>query len=120
MAQRMVKCVKLNKELPGLEEAPWAGELGQRIYDNVSQEAWDQWLNFLRMLINEYRLVPSSKEARNSSPSRWRRFSLAKVQRIHPVMFRSSEAVASGEWLATHLCISNFKEPNAIPGIDLL
>jgi Fe-S cluster biosynthesis and repair protein YggX len=63
MAQRMVKCVKLNKELPGLEEPPWAGELGQRIYDNVSQEAWDQWLNFLRMLINEYRLVPSTKEA---------------------------------------------------------
>ena len=63
MAQRMVKCVKLHKELPGLEEAPWFGELGQRIYDNVSQEAWDQWLNLLRMLINEYRLVPSTKEA---------------------------------------------------------
>jgi Fe-S cluster biosynthesis and repair protein YggX len=63
MAQRLVKCVKLQKELPGLEEAPWTGELGQRIYDNVSQEAWDQWLNFLRMLINEYRLVPSTKEA---------------------------------------------------------
>jgi Fe-S cluster biosynthesis and repair protein YggX len=63
MAQRMVNCVKLHKELPGLDEAPWTGELGQRIYDNVSQEAWDQWLNFLRMLINEYRLVPSTKEA---------------------------------------------------------
>jgi Fe-S cluster biosynthesis and repair protein YggX len=63
MAQRMVKCVKLHKELPGLEEAPWYGELGQRIYDNVSQEAWDQWVNYLRMLINEYRLVPASKEA---------------------------------------------------------
>ncbi len=63
MAQRMVKCVKLKKELPGLDEAPWPGELGQRIYDNVSQEAWNQWLSFLRMLINEYRLVPSTKEA---------------------------------------------------------
>lgn len=63
MAQRMVKCVKLHKELPGLDEAPWMGELGQRIYDNVSQEAWNQWLNMLRMLINEYRLVPSTKEA---------------------------------------------------------
>ncbi len=65
MAQRMVKCVKLHKELPGLEEPPWFGELGQRIYDNVSQEAWDQWLNLLRMLINEYRLVPSTKEAQD-------------------------------------------------------
>jgi Fe-S cluster biosynthesis and repair protein YggX len=63
MAQRMVKCVKLNKELPGLDEPPWPGELGQRIYDTVSQEAWTQWLNLLRMLINEYRLVPSTKEA---------------------------------------------------------
>jgi len=65
MAQRTVKCVKLHKELPGLEEPPWFGELGQRIYDNVSQEAWDQWLNLLRMLINEYRLVPSTKEAQD-------------------------------------------------------
>jgi len=63
MAQRIVKCVKLNKELPGLEEPPWTGELGQRIYDNVSQEAWNEWVNFLRMLINEYRLVPSNKES---------------------------------------------------------
>jgi Fe-S cluster biosynthesis and repair protein YggX len=63
MAQRMVNCVKLHKELPGLDEAPWFGELGQRIYDNVSQEAWEMWLNHLRMLINEYRLVPSTKEA---------------------------------------------------------
>jgi len=65
MAQRMVQCVKLHKELPGLDEAPWAGELGQRIYENVSQEAWGQWLNLLRMLINEYRLVPSTKEAQD-------------------------------------------------------
>jgi Fe-S cluster biosynthesis and repair protein YggX len=65
MAQRMVKCVKLHKELPGLEEAPWYGELSQRIYDNVSQEAWDMWLAHLRMLINEYRLVPSTKEAQD-------------------------------------------------------
>ena len=63
MSQRMVKCVKLGKELPGLDEPPWNGELGQRIYDNVSQEAWEQWLNHLRMLINEYRLSPASKEA---------------------------------------------------------
>jgi Fe-S cluster biosynthesis and repair protein YggX len=63
MAQRMVMCVKLHKELPGLDEAPWYGELGQRIFDNVSQEAWAEWLAHLRMLINEYRLVTSNKEA---------------------------------------------------------
>jgi len=63
MPQHMVKCVKMGKELPGLDEPPWNGELGQRIYDNVSQEAWEQWLSHLRMLINEYRLSPASKEA---------------------------------------------------------
>ena len=65
MAQRMVKCVMLKKELPGLDEPPWTGELGQRIYDNVSQQAWNSWLDHLRMLINEYRLVPSTKEAQD-------------------------------------------------------
>ncbi len=63
MAQRMVHCVKLGKELPGLEEPPWNGELGQRIFESISQEAWDQWVNHLRILINEYRLVLASKEA---------------------------------------------------------
>jgi Fe-S cluster biosynthesis and repair protein YggX len=63
MSERMVKCVKLGKELPGLEEPPWSGELGQRIFDNVSQEAWNEWVDHLRMLINEYRLSPATKEA---------------------------------------------------------
>ena len=63
MAERMVKCVKFGRELPGLEEPPWSGELGQRIYDNVSQEAWNLWVDHLRMLINEYRIRPATKEA---------------------------------------------------------
>jgi Fe-S cluster biosynthesis and repair protein YggX len=62
MAERMVKCVLLKKELPGLEEPPWGGELGQRIYENVSQQAWSLWLDRLRMIINEYRLSPAHKE----------------------------------------------------------
>jgi Fe-S cluster biosynthesis and repair protein YggX len=62
MAQRMVKCVLFKKELPGLEEPPWSGELGQRIYENVSQEAWNLWVDRLRILINEYRLSPARKE----------------------------------------------------------
>ena len=74
MAERMVKCVKLGKELPGLDEPPWSGELGQRIYDNVSQEAWEQWLSYLRMLINEYRLSPASKEAQDFIAQQMERF----------------------------------------------
>ena len=63
MAQRMVKCVKLQQELPGLEEPPWSGELGQRIYDNVSEQAWEMWLEQLKMILNEYRLNPATREA---------------------------------------------------------
>jgi Fe-S cluster biosynthesis and repair protein YggX len=63
MAQRMVKCVKLGRELPGLDEPPWSGELGQRIYDNVSEQAWNLWVEQLKMMINEFRLNPSTPEA---------------------------------------------------------
>lgn len=54
---RMVKCVKLGRELPGLDKPPFAGELGQRIYDNVSQEAWQMWLEHQVLLINHNGLV---------------------------------------------------------------
>jgi len=63
MAQHMVKCVKLGRELPGLDEPPWSGELGQRIYDNVSEQACNLWVEQLKMMINEFRLNPSTPEA---------------------------------------------------------
>jgi Fe-S cluster biosynthesis and repair protein YggX len=53
---RMVQCAKLKQELPGLEKPPFKGELGQRVFDTVSQQAWRQWLEHSKMLINEYRL----------------------------------------------------------------
>jgi Fe-S cluster biosynthesis and repair protein YggX len=55
---RMVKCVKFGREMPGLDRIPWKGELGKRIYDNVSQEAWRMWVEHSKMLMNEYRLNP--------------------------------------------------------------
>jgi Fe-S cluster biosynthesis and repair protein YggX len=63
MAERMVLCAKVGRELPGLDEPPFDGELGQKIYDNVSQEAWAMWANHLKMIINEYRLNPATLEA---------------------------------------------------------
>jgi len=62
-AGRMVRCVKLKKELPGLDAPPWPGELGQRIYNQVSAEAWRLWEERMRMILNEYRLLPFQKEA---------------------------------------------------------
>jgi Fe-S cluster biosynthesis and repair protein YggX len=61
---RTVTCVLLKKEAEGLDFAPYPGELGQRIYGNVSKEAWQQWLGHQTMLINEYRLSPIEPEAR--------------------------------------------------------
>ena len=61
---RTVKCVKLGKELPGLAEVPFEGHpLGQKIYDNVSQDAWNQWKEHMKMLMNEYRLNLATPEA---------------------------------------------------------
>ncbi len=60
---RMVKCVKLGQELPGLTFVPMKGELGRRIYESVSEQAWKMWLRHSTMIINEYRLNPADPEA---------------------------------------------------------
>lgn len=61
---RMVNCVKLGKEAEGLERAPYPGDLGKRIFENVSKEAWQQWLKQQTILINEYRLSPIDPKSR--------------------------------------------------------
>jgi Fe-S cluster biosynthesis and repair protein YggX len=58
---RTVHCVKLDKDLDGLEKPPFRGPLGQRIFDNVSGQAWRSWLEHSKMLINEYRLDLTSE-----------------------------------------------------------
>jgi Fe-S cluster biosynthesis and repair protein YggX len=50
---RVVQCVVLKQELEGLENPPYPGELGIRIYENISKEAWKRWLEHLVMVINE-------------------------------------------------------------------
>ncbi len=61
---RMVKCVKLGCEAEGLDYQTYPGELGQRIWENVSKEAWKMWLSHQTMLMNEYRLSPIDPKAR--------------------------------------------------------
>lgn len=60
---RTVFCQKLQRELPGLEAPPWPGELGQRIFEHISADAWEQWEERMKMILNEYRLLPFQKEA---------------------------------------------------------
>jgi Fe-S cluster biosynthesis and repair protein YggX len=52
----MVKCAKLGRELPGVVYRPFNNELGQRIFDNVSQEAWTMWIEHSKRIVNEFRL----------------------------------------------------------------
>ena len=64
MADRTVYCVKLHKEAPGLDEVPFEGHpIGQKIYENVSKEAWRGWVEHMKMLMNEYRLNLATTEA---------------------------------------------------------
>lgn len=61
---RMVFCVKLQKEGEGLDYPPYPGELGKRIYETVSKEAWEAWIRQQTMLVNEYRLNMMDPHAR--------------------------------------------------------
>jgi len=61
---RTVNCVVLKREAEGLDYVPYPGELGQRIYENVSKEGWQRWVAHQTMLINEYRLTPIEPKAR--------------------------------------------------------
>jgi Fe-S cluster biosynthesis and repair protein YggX len=63
--RRMVHCVKLQRDLPGLDAPPWPGPLGQRIFEHVSAEAWEMWEERMKMILNEYRLLPFQKEAQD-------------------------------------------------------
>ena len=61
---RMIQCAYLKREAPGLERPPYPGELGKRIYQSISKEAWGRWMQHQTMLINEYRLTPIEPKAR--------------------------------------------------------
>ena len=61
---RTVNCVLLGDEAEGLDRPPYPGDLGQRIFENVSKLAWQRWVGHQTMLINEYRLTPFEPKAR--------------------------------------------------------
>ena len=61
---RMVNCVLLGREAEGLDRPTYPGDLGKRIFENVSKEAWAKWVQQQTMLLNEYRLSPIDPKAR--------------------------------------------------------
>ena len=62
---RLIDCTKLKKQADGLDRPPYPGELGEKIYAQISKEAWQLWLNHQTMLINEYRLSMIDPKARD-------------------------------------------------------
>jgi Fe-S cluster biosynthesis and repair protein YggX len=84
MAQRMVKCAKFGKEMPGLDEAPFDTELGQKIYENISAEAWRLWGEHAKMIINEYRLNPADRKAQEILVNQMEQFFFGEGAQLPP------------------------------------
>lgn len=61
---RMVKCAKLGIEVEGLENPPFPGAKGQRIFENISKQVWQEWMNLQTMLINEHKLASYEPQAK--------------------------------------------------------
>ena len=81
---RRVFCVKFQREMPGLDAPTWPGELGQRIFDNVSAEAWKQWEDRMKMILNEYRLMPWQKEAQELVAKQMEEFFFSGTDALPP------------------------------------
>ncbi len=82
---RTVYCLKLQKEAEGLDSPPYPGELGKKIYENISKQAWQMWVNHQTMLINEYRLSMIDPKAR--------KFLLEEMQKF---LFGAGSAAPAG------------------------
>lgn len=87
---RLIYCLKLKKKCEGLEWAPCPGELGEKVYQHISKEAWSSWLHHQTMLINEYRLTMIDPKARDFLTQEMEKF-LFGAGSATPEGFRSVE-----------------------------
>jgi Fe-S cluster biosynthesis and repair protein YggX len=88
----MVKCVKLGQELPGVVYRPFENELGKRIYDNVSQDAWRQWIEQSKMMVNEYRIDLTSPQGQRMLLEKAEEFFFGTGTEEHPPEFVAPDA----------------------------
>ena len=88
---RTVQCVILKREAEGLERLPYPGALGQRIFENVSKEAWGGWVRHQTMLINENRLTPVDPKARKFVEAEMEKFFFGPGSE-KPADFKAPEA----------------------------
>jgi len=80
----MVQCVKFGKEAEGLDKPPFRGELGERVFESVSKEAWQMWLEHSKMLINEYRLDLTSEQGQKVWMSELENFFFGEGSQLPP------------------------------------
>ena len=85
---RMVQCKKLGREEPGLDFVPFDDELGERIYNEISADAWRQWIEYSKKLINEYRLDLVTAEAFNFLHKRCEEFLFTDTAAAEPPMYK--------------------------------
>ena len=86
---RMVNCIKLGKEAEGLDMLTYPGELGQKIFDSISKEAWQSWVNHQTMLMNEYRLSPINPKDRKFLEEEMEKFCLVMDLLLWTILFLS-------------------------------
>lgn len=79
---RIVHCAKLGRDLPGLEKPPFPGELGQRIYDNISEQAWEMWQEQSRLIINHYGLNLADPDSRQILRQQMEEFLFSEENRM--------------------------------------
>ncbi len=80
----IVHCVKFGRDMPGLDEPPFDTEFGEKIYHNVSREAWKMWLEYQKMIINEYRLNPATREAQEILVKQMEQFFFGEGAQLPP------------------------------------
>jgi Fe-S cluster biosynthesis and repair protein YggX len=81
---RTVECVRLKREAEGLDRQPYPGDLGARVFENVSKEAWQEWLRHQTMLINENRLSPMDPKARKFLEEQMEQFFFGEGSELPP------------------------------------
>jgi Fe-S cluster biosynthesis and repair protein YggX len=80
----MVQCKKLGRELPGLSYRPFQNALGERVFNEISEEAWKLWLNHAKMIINEYRLNLADIPTQNKLLVECERFLFSEESALPP------------------------------------
>src|SRR5207249_11817597 len=115
---RMVDCVKFDTDLQGIARVPWRGELGKRVYENVSKDAWKLWIEHSKMIMKEYRLNPLDPNSQKIMEEQLEQFFVGEGANL-PEGYVAPKAQGGG-CLVMSLGIEDFAGDRAFDGQSLL